>query len=111
MRPRWIRPIQESTFHVQEEPLTPLIALPAWDKTVTMDKQKRWILLVKAHVMQDNNPEELRKAQDALMGVKAEMEGVFEFMTVDRNFHDTRAPQVQQGIQALPQKQTVGMRG
>lgn len=83
-------------------------SLPAWESLTPIDMQKRWFLLVKANVLQDNKPDEIRKAQDQLLAIRNELEGVFEFKTIDRKVHDTRVAQQQQGIQALPQKVMLG---
>ncbi|QPG98471.1 hypothetical protein C2857_007642 [Epichloe festucae Fl1] len=87
---------------------TPATMLPAWEAITPVDSQKRWFLLVERHVVQDNNPDEIRKAQDQLLAVRAELEGAFEFRAIDRKVHDTRIAQQQQGIQALPQKVMLG---
>jgi mediator of RNA polymerase II transcription subunit 18, fungi type len=70
--------------------------------------EKRWFLFVKVHVLQDNKPDEIRKAQDLLLGIRNELDGVFDFKGIDRKVHDTRVAQQQQGIQALPQKVMLG---
>lgn len=70
--------------------------------------QNRWVLIVRSHVLQDNKPDEIRKAQDQLLSIKGELEGAFDFKTIDRKVHDTRIAQQQQGIQALPQKVMLG---
>jgi mediator of RNA polymerase II transcription subunit 18 len=85
-----------------------LPSLPDWDAITAVDMQKRWLLLVKLHVLQDNKPDEIRKAQDKLSSIRAELEGAFDFKTIDRKVHDTRIAQQQQGIQALPQKVILG---
>lgn len=86
----------------------PVAALPAWESLTRVDAQDRWILQVKAHVVQDNKPDEIRKAQDTLMNVRGELEGVFDFKIIDRKVHDTRVAQQMQGVQVLPQKVTLG---
>ncbi|GAB0133334.1 hypothetical protein EsDP_00001746 [Epichloe bromicola] len=86
----------------------PATMLSAWEATTPVDSQKRWFLLVKRHVVQDNNPDEIRKAQDQLLSIRGELEGAFEFRAIDRKVHDTRIAQQQQGIQALPQKVMLG---
>lgn len=86
----------------------PLASLPAWDALTPVDVQGRWILQVKSHVLQDNKPDEIRNAQDQLMAVRGELEGVFDFKAMDRKVHDTRVAMQQQGIQALPQKVILG---
>jgi mediator of RNA polymerase II transcription subunit 18 len=70
--------------------------------------EKRWFLHVKTHVMSDNKPDDLRKAHDQLLAIRAELEGVFDFRSIDRKVYDTRIAQQAQGIQALPQKVVIG---
>lgn len=82
--------------------------LPAWDSLAPIDGQDRWILLVKVHVVEDNKPDELQKAQESLNGIKIDLGSAFDFKSVDRKVHDTRIVQRQAGIQALPQRVTVG---
>jgi mediator of RNA polymerase II transcription subunit 18 len=89
-------------------PSPPYSRLPAWDFMIPVDSQNRWTLLVKAHVLQDNKPDEIRKAQEQLQSIRTELEGVFNFRIIDRKVHDTRVAQQQQGVQVLPQKVTVG---
>ncbi|KAG5972834.1 hypothetical protein E4U55_000715 [Claviceps digitariae] len=91
-----------------DQPPSPLNVLPAWDAVTPVDKQNRWILLVKVHVLQDNKPDEIRKSQDQLMSIRGELEGAFDFKAIDRKVHDTRITQQQQGIQVLPQKVIIG---
>ncbi|KAH7149082.1 mediator complex, subunit Med18 [Dactylonectria estremocensis] len=86
----------------------PLTSLPAWESLTPIDMQKRWFLQVKANVLQHNKPDEIRKVQDQLLAIRGELEGVFDFKTIDRKVHDTRVAQQQQGIQALPQKVMLG---
>ncbi|KND89012.1 Mediator of RNA polymerase II transcription subunit 18 [Tolypocladium ophioglossoides CBS 100239] len=92
----------------QHQPPEPLSTLPAWDSLTPVDMQNRWILQVKIHVLQDNKPDEIRKAQDQLASICGELEGSFDFKTIDRKVHDTRVAMQQQGIQALPQKVMLG---
>ncbi|PFH59787.1 hypothetical protein XA68_11895 [Ophiocordyceps unilateralis] len=91
-----------------QPPSGPTSSLPEWEALTAVDKQRRWILHVKTHVLQDNKPDEIRKAQDRLMSIRTELDGVFDFKTVDRKVHDTRIAMQQQGIQALPQKVILG---
>ncbi len=87
---------------------SPAQHLPAWDSLTPLDKQGRWILQVKTHVAQDNKPDEIRKAQERLLATRNELDGVFSFKVIDRKVHDTRVAIQQQGVQALPQKVTIG---
>jgi mediator of RNA polymerase II transcription subunit 18 len=66
------------------------------------------VLQVKAHVLQDNKPDEIRKAQDRLMAIRGELDGVFDFKTIDRKVHDTRVALQQPGVRVLPQKVKLG---
>lgn len=86
----------------------PVAALPTWENLTSVDAHRRWTLQVKTHVLQDNKPDEIRKAQDQLMALRAELDGVFDFRSIDRKVHDTRIALQQQGVQVLPQKITVG---
>jgi mediator of RNA polymerase II transcription subunit 18 len=82
--------------------------LSGWESLIPVDTQRRWFLFVKGHILQDNKPDEIRKIQDQLLAIRAELEGVFEFKNIDRKVYDTRVAQQQQGIQSLPQKMTLG---
>src|SRR5258708_1861543 len=97
-------PLESRNTH----PTPPHGQLPAWETLTPLDSQNRWILVVKAHVVQDNKPDEIRKAQDQLLGIRGELDGVFDFKAIDRKVHDTRVAQQQQGVQVLPQKVTLG---
>lgn len=108
----FFNPIQEYT-PLESRPnqtFTPAAQLPSWDNLTPVDMQGRWIMQVKTHVMQDNKPDEIRKAQDKLNSLRNELEGVFDFIPLDRKVHDTRVAQQQQGVQALPQKVMIGSR-
>ena len=109
-RQYFVRPIDDymPLEHRNTQPSPPHSTLPAWESLVPVDSQNRWILVVKAHVLQDNKPDEIRKAQDQLLSIRGELDGVFDFRTIDRKVHDTRVAQQQQGVQVLPQKVTLG---
>lgn len=109
-RQLFLRPIED---HIPMDarttaPSPPLSQLPSWDSLTPIDGQDRWILLVKVHVVEDNNPEELQKAQETLNGVKKDLGSAFDFKSIDRKVHDTRVIQRQAGVQVLPQRVTVG---
>ncbi|KAL6812093.1 mediator complex, subunit Med18 [Trichoderma sp. SZMC 28015] len=89
-------------------PTEPKPTLPAWESLTRVDSQNRWILQVKAHVVQDNKPDEIKKAQDQLLKFRTDLEGVFDFKVIDRKVHDTRVVMQQQGVQVLPQKVLLG---
>lgn len=101
-------PSYSPTVQSGRAPVTPEAKLPAWENLITIDSQKRWFLFVKAHVLQDHKPDEIRKVQDQLLGIRSELDGVFDFKSIDRKVYDTRIAQQQQGIQALPQKVMLG---
>lgn len=94
-------------FEARTVQASPLQSLPSWDAFTPLDMQQRWFLQVKVHVLQDNKPDEIRKAQDQLLAIRAELDGVFDFKAIDRKVHDTRVTPQQQGIQQLPQKLVV----
>lgn len=105
----FLKPIGEHTaLERQSQPASLLSTLPSWDELTAVDVQNRWVLQVKAHVVQDNQPDEIRKVQDHLLAIRNELDGVFNFRSIDRKVHDTRVAQQPQGIQALPQRVTVG---
>ncbi|KAK7431831.1 hypothetical protein QQZ08_001449 [Neonectria magnoliae] len=109
VRDYFLKPIEYYVpLEARGQPASPVESLPAWESLTPIDSQKRWFLLVKVHVLQDNKPDEIRKAQDQLLAVRGELEGVFDFRSIDRKVHDTRIAQQQQGIQALPQKVILG---
>ncbi|EGX88550.1 Mediator complex subunit Med18 [Cordyceps militaris CM01] len=76
----------------------PATSLPAWDDITPVDSQWRWIVQVKTHVLQDNKPDEIRKAQDTLIALRNELDGVFDFRAIDRKVFDTRIVLRQQGV-------------
>jgi len=82
----------------------PANPLPPWDSLVNVDDTHHWMLQVKLHVIQDNKPDEVRKAQEQLIGIKKELEGIFLFEVVDRGYYDSRVPLEVQSVPApLPQ--------
>lgn len=88
---------------------SPAARLPPWASLTPVDAQNRWVLQVKAHVLEDNKPDLLRKAQDQLLAIRTELDGVFDFRAIDRKCHDTRIIQVPQGVPVLPQKVKLGV--
>ncbi|KAF4508104.1 hypothetical protein G6O67_004528 [Ophiocordyceps sinensis] len=105
----FVQPMNDYTpLETRAQPSEPSTTLPAWDSLTPVDIQGRWILHVKSHVLQDNKPDEIRKAQDQLISIRNELEGIFNFKAMDRKVHDTRVAMQQQGIQMLPQKVILG---
>ncbi|CVK92135.1 uncharacterized protein FMAN_07108 [Fusarium mangiferae] len=105
----FLQPLEHYTpMESKQQSTIPMASLPPWESLTPVDQQKRWFLQVKAHVVQDNKPDEIRKAQDQLLSVRRELDGVFEFRGIDRKVHDTRVMQQMQGVQQLPQKVKVG---
>lgn len=105
----FLQPLEHYTpMESKQQATIPMGSLPPWESLTPVDQQKRWFLQVKAHVVQDNKPDEIRKAQDQLLSVRRELDGVFEFRGIDRKVHDTRVMQQMQGVQQLPQKVMVG---
>ena len=89
----------------QDEPYAgPSNPLPSWETITNVDELQQWMLVVKLHVLQDNKPDEVRKAQEQLAALKSELEGVFQFEVIERQFLDTRVPlTVQANPAPLPQ--------
>ncbi|KAF4452435.1 hypothetical protein F53441_4715 [Fusarium austroafricanum] len=109
VRHYFLQPLENYTpMETKQQQSVPLDTLPPWESLTPVDQQKRWFLQVKAHVVQDNKPDEIRKAQEQLMAIRRELEGVFDFRGIDRKVHDTRVMQQAQGVQQLPQKVTIG---
>ncbi|CAF3615900.1 hypothetical protein SNK03_003890 [Fusarium graminearum] len=105
----FLHPIENYVpMETKQQQSMPLGSLPSFDSLTPVDQQKRWFLHVRAHVVQDNKPEELRKVQEQLLAVRKELEGVFDFRGIDRKVHDTRVMQQAQGVQQLPQRVTIG---
>ncbi|PHH71091.1 hypothetical protein CDD82_6758 [Ophiocordyceps australis] len=109
MRQYFLGPITNYTpLESRQHQSEPLEKLPSWESLTPVDMQNRWILHVKVHVLQDSKPDQLRKAQDQLTALKAELEGAFELKAIDRKAHDTRVALQPQGVQALPNKVILG---
>ena len=88
----------------QGPPSGPSNPLPPWDALTNVDELCQWMVQIKIHVLQDNKPDEVRKAQEQLVALKNELEGVFQFEVIERQFLDTRVPLAVQSAPApLPQ--------
>ena len=104
-----LSPMHEySPVNPQQVSRTPSATLPSWGNMTPIDPEKRWVLNVTLHILQDNKPDDFKKAQERLIGVQKELDRVFEFKTLDRRVFDTRIPQRPQGMQSLGNKITVG---
>ncbi|KAI1485648.1 mediator complex, subunit Med18 [Biscogniauxia mediterranea] len=77
-------------YHLPESPGRPVPVLPAWKDLRPADPAQKWVLNVKLNVPDDSQPEKIRKANDELMAVKAELEKLFDFKIIDRRVFDTR---------------------
>ncbi|KAF4976020.1 hypothetical protein FZEAL_7276 [Fusarium zealandicum] len=109
VRHHFLQPLLEYVpLEAKEQLSSPSATLPPWESLTPVDMQKRWFLQVKAHVVQDNKPDELRKTQEQLLAIRGELDGVFDFKAIDRRVLDPRVVQQPQGIQTLPQKVTIG---
>jgi mediator of RNA polymerase II transcription subunit 18, fungi type len=82
--------------------------LPPWESLSLVDKEKRWLFVVRYHVLQDNKPDEIKKGQEIILGIRKELEGVFDFRAYDRRCHDTRiAKEINNTVAPLPNKQVL----
>lgn len=79
-------------YYLPESPgkSVPLTSLPAWSELKPVDPARKWVLNVKLNVMEDNQPDKMKKATEELMSVKVEFDSIFEFKVVDRRTFDTR---------------------
>lgn len=88
----------------KDESAEPSNPLPPWEAFDNVDDLDQWMVVVKTHVLEDNKPDEVRKAQEQLVALKNELEGVFQFEVIERQFLDTRVPlEVQSKLPPLPQ--------
>ena len=74
----------------------PLQTLPTWADLRPVDPAQKWVLHVRLHVDEDNQPDKLQKANQELLAVKEELDRIFDFKILDRRVFDTRIapPQV-----------------
>ncbi|KAI0131017.1 mediator complex, subunit Med18 [Daldinia grandis] len=77
-------------YHLPESQGRPLAALPPWADLRPVDPAQKWVLNVKLNVIDDSQPEKVKKANGELLVVKAELEKIFDFKSVDRRVFDTR---------------------
>jgi mediator of RNA polymerase II transcription subunit 18, fungi type len=68
----------------------PVARLPSWDELRLVDSARKWTLNVKLNVLEDNQPEKMKKANEELMSFKAELDSIFDFKVIDRRIFDTR---------------------
>lgn len=68
----------------------PAATLPPFQDLKVVDPARKWTLNVKMNVMDDNQPEKMKKAHEALMKVKIELDQIFDFKIIDRRIFDTR---------------------
>ncbi|KAI2463507.1 mediator complex, subunit Med18 [Annulohypoxylon bovei var. microspora] len=77
-------------YHLPESPNRPVATLPAFTDLRPVDSAQKWVLNVKLNVLDDNQPDKVRKASEELLGVKAELDRLFDFKILDRRVFDTR---------------------
>jgi mediator of RNA polymerase II transcription subunit 18 len=79
-------------YHLPQSPpaSAPGAALPAWSELKPMDPARKWMFTVALNVMEDNQPEKMKKANDELLHIRTELEQMFEFKSIDRRVFDTR---------------------
>ncbi|KAI1375995.1 mediator complex, subunit Med18 [Hypoxylon crocopeplum] len=77
-------------YHLPNSPGRPVTTLPAWTDLRPLDPAQKWVLNVKLNVLDDSQPEKVKKANEELLGVKAELDKIFDFKVVDRRVFDTR---------------------
>ncbi|ORY64501.1 mediator complex, subunit Med18 [Pseudomassariella vexata] len=72
------------------EQSAPSPTLPPWSDLRPLDPSRKWTLHVKLNVIEDTQPEKMRKAAEELMNVKGELDQLFDFKVLDRRIFDTR---------------------
>ncbi|KAH9907842.1 mediator complex, subunit Med18 [Xylariomycetidae sp. FL2044] len=77
-------------YHLPDSPGRPVAILPAWQDLRPVDPAQKWVLNVKLSVVDDAQPEKMKKASEELLRVKAELDKLFEFKVLDRRVFDTR---------------------
>ena len=77
-------------YHLPDSPGRPVINLPAFADLRPVDPAQKWVLNVKLNVIDDNQPDKVRKASEELLAVKAELSKLFDFKIIDRRIFDTR---------------------
>ncbi|OTB03471.1 hypothetical protein M426DRAFT_178372 [Hypoxylon sp. CI-4A] len=73
-----------------EENNSPAATLPAWADLRPVDPARKWVLNVKLNVLDDSQPDKVRKANEEILAVKAELDKLFDFKVIDRKAFDTR---------------------
>ncbi|KAH8677646.1 mediator complex, subunit Med18 [Xylariales sp. PMI_506] len=70
---------------------TSLVAsLPAWSDLKPVDPARKWTFTVKRTVPEDNHPEKMNEATQEMLNVRAELDPMFDFKSIDRRVFDTR---------------------
>lgn len=79
-------------YHIPEPPSPgqPVKSLPAFDNLRPVDPAQKWVLNIKLNVLEDNQPDKVRKASEELLRVRIELEKLFDFKILDRRIFDTR---------------------
>ncbi|KAI1089925.1 mediator complex, subunit Med18 [Rostrohypoxylon terebratum] len=79
-------------YHIPDPPSPgqPVSSLPAFADLRPVDPAQKWVLNIKLNVLEDNQPDKVRKASEELLRVRAELEKLFDFKTLDRRIFDTR---------------------
>ncbi|KAI1388958.1 mediator complex, subunit Med18 [Hypoxylon trugodes] len=77
-------------YHLPDSPGQPVASLPAWADLRPLDPAQKWVLNVKLNLLDDSQPDKLKKASEELLAVKMELDILFEFKPIDRRVFDTR---------------------
>ena len=85
---------REHKHYQTEDPttLSPVGRLPPWKALTTLFPDDRWLLHVSVFLQDGSGPDDLVKAQERLVSIKREFDGVFRFLVIDRRVFDTRVP-------------------
>ncbi|KAI1411193.1 mediator complex, subunit Med18 [Hypoxylon sp. FL1857] len=77
-------------YQLPDSPGGPVASLPAFTDLRPLDPAQKWVLNVKLNVLDDSQPDKVKKAMEELLVVKAELDRLFDFKPIDRRVFDTR---------------------
>ncbi|KAI1106335.1 mediator complex, subunit Med18 [Jackrogersella minutella] len=76
-------------YRLPESPGGPVASLPPFTALRPVDSAQKWVLNIKMNV-DESQPDKVKKATEELLAVKAELDKIFNFKTLDRRVFDTR---------------------
>jgi mediator of RNA polymerase II transcription subunit 18 len=65
-------------------------SLPPFESLTPFDAENKWIMTASLQVLAANDLDYMQKGTEALMKIKTDFEGCFDFQIRDRHIFDTR---------------------